>query len=75
MFVIYSDTTGNNVTLSPRSGKGHIMPLHDSDSQVTLLEGSEISDGKMTANVRCRSCIPQIHPEKTAHVLCRRQLR
>lgn len=54
MFVVY--TAGNgNVTLSPRLGQGHREPNLNSDAQVTLLEGSGVSDGKMIANVRCMS--------------------
>ncbi|KAF2449853.1 iron reductase domain protein [Karstenula rhodostoma CBS 690.94] len=55
IFVVY--TAGNgNVTLSPRLGTGHSMPQFNSDAQVTLLEGSGVSNGKMVANVRCSSC-------------------
>jgi hypothetical protein len=52
IFVVY--TAGNgNVTLSPRLGTGHKMPQYNSAAQVTLLEGSGVSNGKMVANVRC----------------------
>lgn len=52
IFVVY--TAGNgNVTVSPRLGSGHVMPQFNSDAQVTLLEGSGVSNGKMVANVRC----------------------
>lgn len=52
----YTSGDGQNVTLSPRLGKGHTMPLHDDSANVTLLEGSGVSNGKMTANVRCSNC-------------------
>ncbi|KAJ4360769.1 uncharacterized protein N0V89_001336 [Didymosphaeria variabile] len=55
IFVMYTDGNGN-VTLSPRLGTGHNMPQLNSDAQVTLLEGSGVSNGKMVANVRCSSC-------------------
>lgn len=55
MFVIYSNAAGNNVTLSPRLGKGHVQPKFDSTAQVFLLEGSGIENGVMTANIRCES--------------------
>ncbi len=51
IFVMYADGTGN-VTISPRSGIGHVMPLYNPAAQVTLLAGSGISNGVMTANVK-----------------------
>jgi hypothetical protein len=56
MFVIYSDSDGKNVTLSPRLGEGHVLPLFNSAAQVSLLAGSGIANGVMTANIRCE-CI------------------
>ena len=53
MFIIYSDASGMNVTLSPRLGRGNFQPNYDSQAQVSLLEGSGVSNGMMTANVRC----------------------
>ena len=53
IFVVYADSTGSNVTLSPRLGKGHVQPSADNTAQVSLLDGSGIADGKMTANIRC----------------------
>ena len=53
IFIIYSDASNNNVTLSPRLGKGEFEPEYDSAANVTLLEGSGIANGMMTANVRC----------------------
>ncbi|PNY26704.1 Uncharacterized protein TCAP_03368 [Tolypocladium capitatum] len=55
MFVMYA-SGNNNVTLSTRRGVGHVMPLHVQRNDVELLEGSGISDGQMTANVRCGAC-------------------
>jgi hypothetical protein len=54
IFVMYSDGNGN-VTISPRDGIGHVQPGFNSTrmSGVTLLEGSGISGGMMTANVKC----------------------
>jgi hypothetical protein len=51
IFVMYADGAGN-VTISPRNGVGHVMPLFNPDAQVTLLEGSGVSNGVMTANVK-----------------------
>jgi hypothetical protein len=57
IFVVYGNGNGNNVTLSPRLGGPHIEPLHNSEAQVTVLDGSGISNGTVTANIRCDSCI------------------
>ncbi|KAF9239555.1 hypothetical protein LCP9604111_9097 [Penicillium roqueforti] len=50
MFVVY--TSGNKVTVSPRSGVGEIEPLYNKDAQITILNGSGVHDGVITANVR-----------------------
>ena len=63
IFVIYTSASGNNVTLSPRTGKGHVMPKADSDARVTLLDGSGVQGGEMTANIRCTSH-PSLHRMK-----------
>ncbi|KAL4923785.1 cytochrome and DOMON domain-containing protein [Aspergillus undulatus] len=55
IFVLYS-APSDNVTISPRSGTGHVSPQHNSDAQLSLLDGSGIQDGVMTANVRCDTC-------------------
>ncbi len=57
MFVMYS--AGNtNITLSPRLGRGEFRPEVNRGSEITLLEGTGVaSDGVMTANFRCDSCI------------------
>jgi hypothetical protein len=51
IFVMYADGTGN-VTISPRTGVAHVMPLFNPEAQVTLLAGSGVSNGVMTANVK-----------------------
>jgi hypothetical protein len=56
MFIMHSSADGTNVTLSARNTSGHIMPTHNTAADVYLMEGSGISDGKMTANVRCTNC-------------------
>lgn len=62
IFIIYSDANGSNVTLSPRLGVGEYEPQYNSKAQVSLLEGSGIVNGKMTANVRCmRSFLSPTH--------------
>lgn len=54
IFVIYTSSDGKNVTLSPRTASGYSQPDFNSDAQVTLLEGSGVSNGMMTANVKCK---------------------
>ena len=54
IFVVYTSADGNNVTLSPRLGTSYSMPNYNSNAQVTLLEGSGVSDGMMIANVKCK---------------------
>ncbi|ORY06157.1 hypothetical protein BCR34DRAFT_626738 [Clohesyomyces aquaticus] len=56
IFVIYTNSAGNNVTISPRLGTGHSTPNFNGNAQVTLLEGSGVSGGKMVANVKCSNC-------------------
>jgi hypothetical protein len=53
MFVVYT-SSASNVTLSPRTASGHNMPSFNSAAQATLLEGSGVSNGLMTANVKCK---------------------
>ncbi|KAF7545867.1 hypothetical protein G7Z17_g8857 [Cylindrodendrum hubeiense] len=55
IFVIYQDGSGN-VTLSTRSGRGHVMPQYSQRSAVELLSGSGVSGSEMTANIRCGDC-------------------
>lgn len=55
--VVYGNGNGNNATLSPRLGGAYVQPLFNPQAQVSLLEGSGISNGTITANIRCDSCI------------------
>lgn len=56
IFIMYA-ASDSNITLSPRSGKGQFQPLFNSAARITLLEGTGISNGVMTANVRCDDCL------------------
>ncbi|KAH7548655.1 integral membrane protein [Bipolaris maydis] len=56
IFVVYTSASGNNVTLSPRQTSSYAPPTPNSNAQVTLLEGSGVSNGVMTANVKCSNC-------------------
>jgi hypothetical protein len=55
IFVIYQDGNGN-VTLSTRTGIGHVMPQYSERSDVQLLAGSGVINRKMIANIRCGEC-------------------
>ncbi|KAI9659066.1 MAG: hypothetical protein M1821_002026 [Bathelium mastoideum] len=55
IFVVYANADGNNITLSPRAGTGHVEPQFSSGPQLTLLGGSGVSNGMMTANVKCKA--------------------
>ncbi|KAF2757605.1 CBD9-like protein [Pseudovirgaria hyperparasitica] len=55
MFIVYA-ASADNVTVSPRLGVGEVEPVYTPDTQLTVLEGSGIADGVMTANIRCSNC-------------------
>ncbi|KAL5358006.1 hypothetical protein BJX96DRAFT_145753 [Aspergillus floccosus] len=57
IFVVYASQDGNNVTVSPRLGIEHVEPTYNGQAQISVLTGSGIQDGIMTANLRCDSCI------------------
>ncbi|CAK1354487.1 hypothetical protein CB0940_01669 [Cercospora beticola] len=56
IFVMYTSSNGQNVTVSPRLGTGHVEPQHDTSAQIEVLEGSGVMDGMMVANVKCSNC-------------------
>jgi hypothetical protein len=56
IFVVYQNGSDGGVTLSPRAGRGHVMPEYNQQTGLDLLPGSGITDGEMIANVRCSSC-------------------
>ena len=53
MFVVYTSSSGSNVTVTPRTTSGHNTPTVNTNTKVTLLEGSGVSNGVMTANIKC----------------------
>ncbi|KAJ5798627.1 cellobiose dehydrogenase [Penicillium pulvis] len=57
IFIVYASADGNNVTVSPRAGVEHVEPLYNSQARLSVLDGSGISNGIITANIRCESCI------------------
>lgn len=57
MFIVYTSKGNKNVTVSPRMGKGHFLPLYNPHANISILEGSGVHDGALTANIRCDSCL------------------
>ncbi|KAG5301716.1 integral membrane protein [Histoplasma ohiense] len=57
IFVAYISSDKKNITISPRLGRGHMLPDYNPSAQVRLLEGSGISNGKIIAKVLCESCM------------------
>ncbi|KAF2120398.1 hypothetical protein BDV96DRAFT_628842 [Lophiotrema nucula] len=55
-FIMYTSASGTNVTVSPRLTSGHHLPSFDTNTQITLLEGTGVRGGIMTANVKCSNC-------------------
>ncbi|TGO42373.1 hypothetical protein BHYA_0009g00520 [Botrytis hyacinthi] len=56
MFMMYADSTGKNVTLSPRIASGESEPSHTTDIVVESLAGTGISNDTLTWNGRCLNC-------------------
>lgn len=53
IFVMYTSARERGVTVSPRLAQGYVEPRYNADARIELLEGSGVSDGIMTANVKC----------------------
>lgn len=56
MFIMYADSTGKNVTVSPRLSYDNTEPSYTSNVTYTVALGSGISNGTMTASVLCHNC-------------------
>lgn len=58
LFILWA-ASSTEVTLSPRSSLdgGKSEPQYNSLANVTLLTGSGINNGVMTANIRCDNCL------------------
>ncbi|PGH16648.1 hypothetical protein AJ80_05150 [Polytolypa hystricis UAMH7299] len=56
IFIVYA-ASASNITLSPRLGGGPSEPKYNPNARVSLIEGSGISNGKMTANILCANCL------------------
>ena len=55
IFMVYSDSSGKNITLSPRLVYDHVEPSLTNLS-VTVLPGSGIANDVMTVNAMCTNC-------------------
>jgi hypothetical protein len=53
MLIMYASGNGQNVTVSGRKTSGHTAPSYSKDVQLTLMDGTGVSNGIMTANIRC----------------------
>ncbi|RYP09894.1 hypothetical protein DL764_001028 [Monosporascus ibericus] len=57
MLMIYSSSTGENVTLSPRISDGHSEPAYSPDIEVETLPGTGLVNGStLVYNGRCSNC-------------------
>jgi hypothetical protein len=56
IFMAYADSSGKNVTLSPRLSHGNIEPEYTSDVKLTYLPGTGIFDNITTVNAKCSNC-------------------
>jgi hypothetical protein len=56
MFIMYADSTGKNVTVSPRLSSGNVEPVYTSNVTCTVGPDSGIANGTMTARVLCQNC-------------------
>ncbi|KAG4442276.1 hypothetical protein IFR05_002267 [Cadophora sp. M221] len=56
IFMAYSDSSGKNVTLSPRLSYGHVEPSYTNNITVEVLPGTQIVDGNYTVNAMCKNC-------------------
>jgi hypothetical protein len=57
IWMVYKDSTGKNVTLSPRLSYGHVEPAYSSNISVQVLPGTTItSEGNYTVFAMCTNC-------------------
>ncbi|KAF3940092.1 hypothetical protein ABW19_dt0203289 [Dactylella cylindrospora] len=56
MFIIHPGTASANVTVSPRLSTGQVAPHYYPQTDVSILEGSGIVDGQITALFTCSNC-------------------
>lgn len=58
MFLVYrSEGNSSSITVSPRLGKGHVMPQFTSDVNITTLEPTGIDkNNRFVLNMHCTNC-------------------
>lgn len=56
IFMAYADSTGKNVTLSPRLSNGNVEPEYTKDVSGEVLPGSGIVNGTIKVNAKCGNC-------------------
>ena len=56
MFMAYADSTGKNVTVSPRLASSHVEPSYTSNVTISVLPGSGIANGNITVHAMCNNC-------------------
>ncbi|PMD57074.1 iron reductase domain protein [Hyaloscypha bicolor E] len=56
IFMVYTDSTGKNVTISPRLSSGHTEPSYTKDVTIQVQPGTGIANGNMTVNAICSNC-------------------
>lgn len=56
MMMVYADSTGKNVTISPRLCYGHNEPTFTKDVKIQVQPGTGIANGNMTVNAICSNC-------------------
>lgn len=70
MFLAYLDSSGQNITLSPRLSYDEVEPSYTGDVKIDVLSGSEHVNGTMKVNARCTNCRSwkggSIDPKNTA---------
>ncbi|KAJ5041158.1 uncharacterized protein L3040_005709 [Drepanopeziza brunnea f. sp. 'multigermtubi'] len=70
IFMAYADSTGKNITLSPRLSYDHVEPSHTKNISISVLGGTKIENGNYTVNAMCSNCRSwkrgSINPAETA---------
>lgn len=57
MFIVYrSEGNTGEPTVSPRIASGHVMPRQTTDSNVTVLSSSKVTDDRFYVDFHCMSC-------------------
>ncbi|TVY84327.1 hypothetical protein LSUE1_G000987 [Lachnellula suecica] len=55
-FMVYSDASGKNVTVSPRLVYDHSEPTYTNNVTITVLPGTKIDGNTTTLNAKCSNC-------------------